>query len=106
MADTAQEAGQNYPPEQEAPELGPEVPADHPAASRRLRLKDLTKFFAPVVIPHGTNMAEGILAIRDRARVLAQTIEEKCPHGPEKTLAIRKAQESMFWANQAISHRE
>lgn len=105
MADPAQEAGQDYPPIQ-PPEQGPEVPADHPAASRRLRLRDIAKFFAPVVVPKGTNQSEGILAIRDRARVLAQTIEEKCPHGPEKMLAIRKAQEAMFWANQAISHRE
>jgi hypothetical protein len=87
-------------------ELGPEVPADHPAASRRLRLKDLAKFFRPTVVPTGSQQAEAILTVRDRARVLAQTIEEKCPHGPEKTLAIRKAQEAMFWANQAISHRE
>ncbi len=87
-------------------EQGPEVPADHPASSRRMRLKALDHFFRPVVVPKGTNMSEGILAVRDRARVLAQTIEEKCPHGPEKTLAIRKAQEAMFWANQAISHRE
>ena len=87
-------------------EQGPEVPADHPAASRRLRLKDLTKFFKPVVVPSGSQQAEAILTIRDRARVFASTIEEKCPHGPEKTLAIRKCQEAMFWANQAISHRE
>ena len=88
-----------------AEELGPEVPANHPAASRRLRLKDLAKFFKPTSVPHGSQQAEAILAVRDRARVLAQTIEEKCPHGAEKTLAIRKAQEAMFWANQAISHR-
>ena len=86
-------------------EPGPEVPADHPAASRRLRLQDLTKFFRPVVVPHGSQQAEAILAIRDRSRVLAQPIEEKCPHGAEKTLAIRKAQEAMFWAVQAVSHR-
>lgn len=88
-----------------AEEQGPEVPANHPAASRRLRLKDLAKFFKPTVVPNGSQQAEAILSVRDRARVFAMTIEEKCPHGAEKTLAIRKCQEAMFWANQAISHR-
>ena len=86
-------------------EPGPAEPADHPAASRRLRLQDLKRFFDPVVVKHGSQQAEAILAVRNQARVLAQTIEEKCPHVMEKTLAIRKAQEAMFWANQAISHR-
>ena len=91
--------------QEQGPEQGPEVPADHPAASRRMRLKDLAKFFKPVAVPSGSQQAEAILTMRDRARVFAMTIEEKCPHGPEKTLAIRKCQEAMFWANQAISHR-
>ena len=82
-----------------------EVKADHPAASRRMRMKDLEAFFKPIAVPPGTQQSEAIATIRDRARVLALTIEERCPHGPEKRLAISKAQEAFFWANQAISHR-
>lgn len=77
----------------------------HGAGSRRLRLQELEAFFKPQAVPPGTQQHTAMASIRDRARVLALTIEERCPQGPEKVLAIRKAQEAMFWANQAISHR-
>ena len=36
----------------------------------------------------------------------AQFIDQNCPDSPEKTLAIRKLQEAMFYANAAIAVNE
>jgi hypothetical protein len=36
----------------------------------------------------------------------ARIIDQNCPDSPEKTLAIRKLQEAMFYANAAIAVNE
>jgi hypothetical protein len=111
VTDVAQEAGQDYPPEREvgevaiSEEMAPAGPANHPSASRRQRIQAITNFFKPVVVPQGTQQAEAILTVRDRARVMALTIEERMPDGAEKDHALKAVAEAMFWANQGISHR-
>jgi len=86
-------------------EMAPAAPASHPSSSRRQRIQSITNFFKPVVVPQGTQQAEAILTVRDRARVFALTIEERVPNGAEKDHALKAVAEAMFWANQGISHR-
>lgn len=86
-------------------EMMPAAPANHPSASRRQRIQAITAFFKPVVVPQGTQQAEAIITVRDRARVFALTIEERMPDGLSKDNALKAVAEAMFWANQGISHR-
>lgn len=44
--------------------------------------------------------------IRDKAKMLATEIEGHCPESAEKTLAIRKLQEAVMWANASIAINE
>jgi hypothetical protein len=41
--------------------------------------------------------------IREGGRILARLIDGQAPDGPEKTLALRKLQEAVMWANAAIA---
>ena len=41
--------------------------------------------------------------IRERAKELAYLIDGYCPAGREKSLAMTKIEESVFWANAAIA---
>ena len=80
-------------------------PKTHPARTRRQRIQELDRMFSHVVVRQGTQQATAIETVRDRARVLAVTIEERCPEGRGKTMAINKVLEAMEWAHHAISHR-
>lgn len=44
--------------------------------------------------------------IRDMAKRLAVTIDTNCPESREKSLAITKIEEAVFWANAAIARNE
>lgn len=44
--------------------------------------------------------------IRQTAKVLAETIEATCPSSRERSLAITKLEEAVFWANAAIARNE
>ena len=48
---------------------------------------------------------EMVDAVRDKARVLAVTLAVKCPESREKSIAITKLEEVVFWANAAIARR-
>ena len=80
-----------------------EIP--HQAASRRQRLQALEREYSHIVVRQGTAQASAIETIRDRARVMAGTIEERCPEGPSKDLAHQLCMSAMHWAVHAISHR-
>jgi hypothetical protein len=45
-------------------------------------------------------------AIRSNAYVLANLIEHSCPESREKSLAITKLEEVVFWANASIARNE
>ena len=77
----------------------------HPAGSRRQRIQALDRAFKHIPVKRGTQQSTAMDTVRDRARVLGLTIEERCPVGPEKDLAIQLVLQAMFWANHAISHR-
>lgn len=42
-------------------------------------------------------------SVRQACRRLADFINENCPEGREKSLAVTHLEESMFWANAAIA---
>ena len=44
--------------------------------------------------------------IREKAKVLAAYINEKCPDSREKSLAFTKLEESVMWANASIARNE
>jgi len=44
--------------------------------------------------------------IRGEALAMAQTINNLCPESREKSLAITKLEEAIFWANASIARNE
>ena len=42
-------------------------------------------------------------AIRNQARFMAETVDDLCPDGREKSLAMTRIEEAVFWANAAIA---
>ena len=44
--------------------------------------------------------------LREQAKSLATTIFCECPASPETTLAIRKVEEAVMWANKSIACNE
>jgi hypothetical protein len=44
--------------------------------------------------------------IRNAARTLADLLNEECPESREKSLAITKLEEVVFWANASIARNE
>jgi len=46
---------------------------------------------------------DGHASCRQKCRELADFLNEKLPEGREKSLAITKLEETMFWANAAIA---
>lgn len=52
------------------------------------------------------NQAERYGQIRAAARVFAEYIAERTPISDERTLALRKIQEAVFWANASIAVNE
>lgn len=44
--------------------------------------------------------------IRQEAKAFAYLIDNLCPHSREKSLALTKLEEAVFWANAAIARNE
>lgn len=44
--------------------------------------------------------------VREETRLLAFVINDLCPESREKSLAITKLEEAVFWANAAIAREE
>ena len=45
-------------------------------------------------------------AIRDKAKELAELVNESCPDSREKSLAITAIEEASMWANASIARNE
>ena len=56
--------------------------------------------------PPKDDQAERYKFIRTFAKEFALDIQENCPDSREKSLAITKLEESVFWANAAIARNE
>lgn len=54
--------------------------------------------------PRG-DQAERYQRIRDKARELAQLINELTPESREQSLAFTQIEEAVFWANAAVARR-
>jgi len=52
------------------------------------------------------DQSERYTSIRAGARELATLIEDLCPKSAERTLALRRLQEAMMWANASIAINE
>jgi hypothetical protein len=44
--------------------------------------------------------------LRAEAKLLANKVLALCPNSPERTLALRKLEESVMWANASIARNE
>ena len=66
--------------------------------------KDLNKRFTYHSPKDGQN--ERYEALRERGRLLALDICEKCPPCRERSLAITKLEETIMWANASIARNE
>lgn len=53
--------------------------------------------------PSGPEQVATYQQIREGGKYLAKLIDDNVPDGPEKTLSIRKIQESVMWANAGIA---
>lgn len=52
------------------------------------------------------NRVEVHKVMRKKARELANTINDLVPEGREKSLAVTKLEELLFWANAGIARRD
>ena len=57
---------------------------------------------------HGVSTADGLFmeGIRTECKNLALDIDAACPNSREKSVAMTKLEEVMFWANAAISRNK
>jgi len=55
--------------------------------------------------PFGTQQ-ERYVVLRNYARVFAEAVLGHCPGSAERTLALRKIEEAVMWANSAIARNE
>ena len=53
--------------------------------------------------PPAAGQPEIYAAIRAKAKRFAEHIDEQCPDGREKSLAITHLEDAVFWANAAIA---
>lgn len=53
--------------------------------------------------PNNDHIRDGHEAVREECGVLAAFLNENLPEGREKSTALTKLQEVMFWANAAIA---
>ena len=56
--------------------------------------------------PPKGDQAERYGSIRHDAKQLAHLIDNNCPNGREKSLAMTKLEEAVFWANASIARNE
>lgn len=55
--------------------------------------------------PFGTQLAR-YTTLREDAKSLAISIQTRCPDSREKSLALTKLEEAVFWSNAAIARNE
>jgi hypothetical protein len=53
--------------------------------------------------PVGQEQDEKMEMVREACNLLGHTLNQACPDGREKSVALTKLEEVMFWANAAIA---
>jgi hypothetical protein len=53
--------------------------------------------------PCGPEKEEKYVALRNEAKTFAKMILDMAPETPERTLALRKVEEAVMWANASIA---
>ena len=56
--------------------------------------------------PPKPGQAERYESIRDTAKEFAEHLDDECPDSREKSLAMTKLEEAVFWANASIARNE
>lgn len=56
--------------------------------------------------PPKEGQAERYVALRGKAKELAELVDAECPNSREKSLALTKLEEVIMWANAAIARNE
>lgn len=56
--------------------------------------------------PPKGDQPERYIRLRDEAKMLAELICEFCPNSRERSLALTKLEEAIFWANASIARNE
>ena len=56
--------------------------------------------------PTHEGIAQAQRDLRHAARMMARVVEELCPDGREKALAMTKLEEAMFWGDAAIARKQ
>ena len=78
----------------------------HPARSKRDKNDEIKRNHSTIPVKNGTEQMGAIVAVRDELTHTALLIENRCPEGRAKSIALRKLEEASMWAIKAISHRE
>jgi hypothetical protein len=52
------------------------------------------------------NQQERYVELRDAGKDIAQAVLQHCPESTERTLALRKIEEAIMWANASIARNE
>lgn len=52
------------------------------------------------------NQPDRYETLRQDARILAMSIQARCPESREKSLALTNLEQSIFWANASIARNE
>lgn len=56
--------------------------------------------------PPKEGQQEKYVAIRDKAKELAEMLNELCPDSREKSLSVTNLEQAVFWANASIARNE
>jgi hypothetical protein len=72
-----------------------------PRAADRYDLENIFTYHAPF----GTQQ-ERYVVLRNAGKTLAAVVLASCPPSAERTLALRKIEEAVMWANASIARNE
>ena len=82
------------------------LPSDHAVRAATASEVDINNRFTYHPPIQELNQADRYGEIREEARMFALMLTNECPESRERSLAITKLEEAVFWANAAIARNE